>query len=128
VQDHLRGEALDTIARVIHAPLRGEPPWYELPGLHEIPDEVDLLIVDGPPACDPGHATRRAPALPWFVERLIDGATVILDDISRPGEREVIASWETSTDWRFVLDERAGLALGRRADDAGASGPDFVLG
>jgi hypothetical protein len=78
------------------------------------PTRFDLLVVDGPPACDPGHGTRRAPALPRFGERLVVGATVMLDDISRPGEREVIARWEASTDWRFVLDERAGVAIGRR--------------
>jgi hypothetical protein len=115
VQDHLRRETLDAIARVLHAPLQGEPPWYELAVLDEVPDEVDLLIVDGPPACDPGHGTRRAQALPRFDERLVSGAAVALDDISRPGEREVIAGWEASTGWRFVLDERAGVAIGRRA-------------
>lgn len=56
VQDHSRREALDTIARVLHAPLHGEPLWYRLAGLGEVPDEVDLVIVDGPPACEPGHA------------------------------------------------------------------------
>jgi len=114
VQDQLQRESLDTIARVLHAPLDGEPPWYRLAGLHDVQDAVDLLIVDGPPAFDPGHSTRREPALPRFDERLVDGATVILDDIARPGERQVIASWERSTDWRFILDDRAGVAIGRR--------------
>lgn len=114
VQDQLRRESLDTIACVLHAPLQGEPPWYRLAGLGEVPDDIDLLIVDGPPACDPGHGTRREPALPRFAERLVGGATVILDDITRPGERQVIASWEASTDWRFTLNERAGVAIGRR--------------
>jgi len=114
VQDQLQRESLDTIARVLHAPLDGEPPWYTLAGLHDVQDAVDLLIVDGPPAFDPGHGTRREPALPRFDERLVDGATVILDDIVRPGERQVIASWEGSTDWRFILDDRAGVAIGRR--------------
>ena len=123
MQDHLRRETLDTIARVVHAPLQGEPPWYGLAGLDEVPDEVDLLVVDGPPACEPGHSTRRAPALPRFTERLAAGATVMLDDISRPGERKVIASWEASTDWRFVLDERADVALGRRDNHVRAGNP-----
>jgi predicted O-methyltransferase YrrM len=121
VQDHLRREALDTIARVLHAPLEGEPPWYGPAGLADVPDEVDLLVVDGPPACDPAHGTRRAPALPRFAERLVVGATVMLDDINRPGERNVIASWETSTDWRFALDERAGVAIGHRDNEASRS-------
>jgi hypothetical protein len=114
VEDLLRRESLDTIARVLHAPLQGEPPWYAPAGLREVPDGVDLLIVDGPPACEPGHGTRRQPALPRFDERLVAGATVILDDLNRAGERQVIATWEASTDWRFTVDENAGVAVGRR--------------
>jgi hypothetical protein len=127
VQDHLRRETLDTIARVLHAPLQGEPPWYRLAGLEEVPDEVDLLVVDGPPACDPDHGTRRAPALSRFAERLVVGATVMLDDINRPGERKVIAGWEASTDWRFVLDERAGVAIGRRDTYVQASNANSIV-
>lgn len=122
VEDHLRRENLDAIARVLHAPLRGEPKWYDLGSSEEIPEEVDLLVIDGPPAFDPGHDTRRAPALPWFSDRLVAGATVILDDINRPGEREVIASWEASSDWRFLLNEAAGVAVGHRDADLIASG------
>lgn len=114
VQEQLKREFLDTIARVLHAPLHGEPPWYAPAGLREIPDDIDLLIVDGPPAYDHGHGTRREPALPRFAERLVDSAMVILDDIDRPGERQVVASWEASTDWRFTLYESAGIAIGRR--------------
>ena len=49
------------------------------------------------------------------------GAAVVLDDIARPGERDVLAGWEASTDWRFALDERAGVAIGRRQHDARAT-------
>lgn len=84
----------------------------EEPDLDEVPSEVDLLLIDGPPAFDPGQGTRRAPALHWFGGRLVAGATVILDDIDRAGEREVIAAWEASTDWRFALDEQTGIAIG----------------
>ena len=114
VNEQLRRDALDDIARVLHAPLEGEPPWYAPARLLELPDEFDLLLVDGPPAYDAGHATRRAPALPRLQERLAVGAAVVLDDIARPGERDVLAGWEASTDWRFALDEHAGVAFGRR--------------
>ena len=115
VREQLLREGLEAIARVLHAPLTGEPPWYGGAALDEVPPEVDLLLVDGPPAFDPGHEARRAPALGWFAERLVTGATVILDDIDRPGERQVIADWEASTDWRFVLDQQSGVAIGGRA-------------
>jgi hypothetical protein len=36
------------------------------------------------------------------------------------GEREILAGWEASTDWRFTFDERAGVAIGRRHRAAGA--------
>jgi len=121
VHEQLRREALDGIARVLDAPLEGEPPWYGPARLVEVPDELDLLVVDGPPACDAGHGMRRALALPRFEERLVVGAAVVLDDIARPGERDVLAGWEASTDWRFALDERAGVAIGRRQQDARAT-------
>jgi hypothetical protein len=111
IQDHLRREHLDQIARVVHAPLQGDPPWYRL---HELPDEIDLLIVDGPPAFEPGHGAARAPALAQFDDTLVHDAAVILDDIDRPGEQQTIATWETSTSWRFQQNLAAGVAVGRR--------------
>jgi hypothetical protein len=116
VNEQLRRETLDAIARVLHAPLEGEPPWYAPAALIALPDELDLLLVDGPPAA--GHQARRAPALPRLQERLVAGAAVVLDDIARPGERAILAGWEASTDWRFAHDERAGAAIGRRHHDA----------
>jgi hypothetical protein len=59
--------------------------------------------------------------LPRLQERLVAGAAVVLDDVARPGERAILASWEASTDWRFALDERAGVAIGRRHHDARAT-------
>ena len=117
VEEQLRREDLGAIARVLYAPLRGEPPWYDLHDSDRLPAEVDLLVVDGPPAFDPGHGTRRAPALPWFEDRLVAGATVILDDIDRDGEREVLADWEASSDWRFTLDAITGTASGHLPAD-----------
>lgn len=111
ISDQLQREHLEQHARVRHAPLQGDPPWYQL---DEIPSEIDLLIVDGPPAFDPGHSARRTPALARCDDRLVPEATVILDDIDRPGEQHTIATWETSTNWRFQLNHRAGVAIGRR--------------
>lgn len=114
IQDHLQREHLAQIAHVIYAPLQGDPPWYRL---DETPDEIDLLIVDGPPAFDPSHGTRRAPALLRFDDKLVGGAAVILDDIDRSGEQQVLATWETSTNWRFELNLPARVAIGRRQPD-----------
>jgi predicted O-methyltransferase YrrM len=111
IHEHLQREQLSQIARVVHSPLQGNPPWYRL---EEMPDEIDLLIVDGPPAFEPGHGAARAPALAHLDDKLVDEAAVILDDIGRPGEQQIIATWETSTSWRFQLNLSAGVAIGRR--------------
>jgi predicted O-methyltransferase YrrM len=111
IHDHLQQEHLDQIARVIHAPLQGEPPWYRL---DDAPDEIDLLIVDGPPAFAPGHGAARTPALARLADKLAHDATVILDDINRPGEQQTITTWQTSTSWRFELNHPAGVAIGQR--------------
>jgi Methyltransferase domain len=117
VTDMLRRESLLDIARVVHAPLEGDPPWYACSALMEMPDHVDLLVVDGPPACAPGQGRRRAPALAAFGPRLTEAATVILDDVNRPGEREVLTCWESETPSRFTVDQAAGVATGRRGPD-----------
>lgn len=114
VDDLLRREGLEGIARVVHAPLEGDPPWYAAAALRDVPDVIDLLVVDGPPACDAGEEHRRAPALGFFEPRLVDGAAVVLDDLARPGEREVLARWEAESRWRFRVDEVAGVAVGAR--------------
>jgi hypothetical protein len=121
IQAQLRREALEGTACVLDAPLEGEPSWYAPARLAEIPEEIDLLVVDGPPAYAPGHQTRRAPALPRLDARLVAGAAVVLDDIARVGEREVLAGWEATTDWRFAVDEPAGVAIGRRQHDTHAA-------
>ncbi len=112
VRDLLRREALEDLARVVHAPLEGDPLWYAPAALDALPPEVDLLVVDGPPAHAVGEEHRRAPALPFFEPRLVPGATVVLDDLQRPGEREVLARWEAETRWCFRVEEAAGVAVG----------------
>jgi hypothetical protein len=46
--------------------------------------------------------------------RLAAGATVVLDDTARPGEREVLAGWEATTAWRFRIEDGGGVAVGAR--------------
>jgi predicted O-methyltransferase YrrM len=113
VTDMLRRESLGNVARVVHAPLQGAPAWYALSAVAETPERIDLLVVDGPPAHASGHGHRRAPALGIFAPRLTPTATVLLDDVNRPGEREVLAGWQSETAWRFVIDESSGLATGQ---------------
>lgn len=115
VRDQLRREGLTDVAQVVLAPLEGEPePWYAEAGVARLPEEIDLLIVDGPPADRPELAAARHPVLGRLEPRLAPGALVILDDIVRAGEQGVLARWERETTWRFDRLEDEAIAVGRR--------------
>jgi predicted O-methyltransferase YrrM len=114
VNELLAEDQLSAFGRVILAPLEGDPPWYSLGGLDDLPDTIDLLIVDGPPADRPGAGLRRAPALPTLQSRLSESAVVYLDDVNRPGEQSVLAGWQAATDWTFTVNDVTGTARGRR--------------
>ncbi len=123
VTDQLDREGTGKNVVVVHAPLlphalaEGALAWYDetvvAAGLEVAlqGDLIDLLVVDGPPAYAAGHGLARYPALPVLHHRLAPGATVILDDVERPGEREVLRRWERET----------GLDFDRRAVDAGVA-------
>jgi hypothetical protein len=125
VTEQLAREGLAETVTVLHVPLAagrgpGGLPWYDDERLQAGLDEalsgalVDLLVVDGPPADTAEKVLARYPALPALAARLAPGATVVLDDVERPGEQEVLRRWEAEFDVRF--DRRAasaGVALGR---------------
>lgn len=75
-----------------HAPL-GPPPgdwpglWYQL---SDLPETIDLLVIDGPPWTL--HPQVRGAAEVLF-ERLSPGGMVLLDDAARPGERLIARRW-----------------------------------
>jgi predicted O-methyltransferase YrrM len=114
VSELLANEQLSAFARVIHAPLAGEPPWYSLSAMAELPEVVDLLIVDGPPADLPGNGLRRAPALAALESRLSQAAVVYLDDLNRAGEQAAVAGWQATNKWIFDIDAVSGTARGHR--------------
>lgn len=123
VTAQLAGESLQDVAAVTHAEL--EPsghaadglPWYAADAVARVAGgpPVDLLIVDGPPACAPGMGLARLPALPALLHRLSADAVVVLDDIARGGEQEVLTHWERDTGFAFER-RPSGIAVGRRAD------------
>lgn len=64
--------------------------WYD----HTVvdwPDQIDLLLVDGPPGTTGAYA--RYPAVPVLRGRLAKDAVVLLDDARRPGEQAIGARW-----------------------------------
>ena len=118
VAEALEAEALS--ASIVHAPLepnplaRGDCGWYAVSSLRALPDRIDLLLVDGPPAGEPGREESRYPALPLLGERLGADALVVLDDIDRAGEQRVLSDWERHTGFRFERFREQRIALGRR--------------
>lgn len=92
----VRAHGLDSVAKIQHAPLvpvtlEGRRwRWYDTttlpPGA-----AYDMLVVDGPPAVIGPLA--RYPALPLVITKLTDAAVVLVDDASRPDERETVRRW-----------------------------------
>jgi hypothetical protein len=84
-------------SRILHAPIReytidGESwKYYDLEKLAEV-DQIDLIIVDGPPwRLQP---LARYPALPLLRDKLADKYVVILDDAIREEEQKIAARWK----------------------------------
>jgi glycosyltransferase involved in cell wall biosynthesis/predicted O-methyltransferase YrrM len=105
----LQHEGLSSV-EVRHAPMepikvaRHEQPWYSASALADV-EEIDLLLVDGPP----GRTSKlaRYPAVPALRDKLRPGATVMLDDCHRRDEKETLRKW---------LAEVPGLSLVRQVD------------
>jgi GNAT superfamily N-acetyltransferase len=120
VTEELADGGIGDRVTVIHAPLvdhhlaQDGLLWYDeralVTGLDQALDGelIDLLVVDGPPAFAPGFGLARYPALPVLRSRLASGAAVVLDDVDRPGEQEVLRRWERET----------GVAFDRLGDEA----------
>lgn len=92
----LFAQGLEAHATVVDAPLEelviGAETWSWYGLAPDTPSDIDLLLVDGPPA-GTGRLARY-PALPRFRERLAPGAVVVADDGDRPDEREMVERWQ----------------------------------
>ena len=92
-----RANGVDRLVRFEHcplAPLPGYPlPWYANVSEAIGRSRIDLVIVDGPPASEPGTERSREPALPMVRKFLAEDAVVILDDANRAGEGQILESW-----------------------------------
>lgn len=83
-------------ATVIDAPLQEYSfaeqcyQWYKLNAEIQT-KQIDMLIIDGPPA----HLNRyaRYPAGPLLLPLLNTNAVVFLDDADRPDEQQIISTW-----------------------------------
>jgi predicted O-methyltransferase YrrM len=97
VRGWLEAEGVADRVTFVIAPI--EHGWYSKPALEPIPGQIELLVVDGPIAA--AQPLARLPALPHFAPRLAERATVVLDDINRPGEQEILDRWEAEQGRRF---------------------------
>jgi hypothetical protein len=119
-------EGLDQVVTVVSAALEPvesrwpdeKPTWYDQEQLRAAlaGQRVDLLLVDGPPAYQQDRAHARYPAVPFFAPFFAEDYAVILDDVYRVGEQEVIRSWESEFGITFehrLID--GGIGVGRIA-------------
>lgn len=74
-----------------------QPQWYPL-HLDGI-EQVELLIVDGPPQSICQYA--RYPALPALFDRLAHRVEIWMDDANRKDEQTICKSWAESYDLEF---------------------------
>lgn len=116
LSEQLAAEGLSERATIVHAPLEHSSlswsggDWYADAALRQLDGipPIDLLIVDGPPAYAQHGPHSRYPALPYFHDRLAEEFTVVLDDIVRRGELEIVDRWEAEFGLQFVRRFSAG--------------------
>jgi len=78
--------------------------WYENSVLGQLPAEIDVLIVDGPPNWK-GQG-NRSPAWPRLRDRVADAGLILIDDTNRSDERAMAMSWlKGSEELRLLTDE-----------------------
>lgn len=97
-QSYIIANGLQDVVEIRIAELKEVEPescalWYDKAVLKDIP-AIDLLVIDGPPK--PVDPMIRQHALPFFVDKLSQNATVILDDADRDGERKMIDKWRAT--------------------------------
>lgn len=93
---NVKKHGLEDVANVVYAPLKkfaiGDKSWlwYDTEQVRNV-GSIDLLIIDGPPAIT--QKLARYPALPILFNQLSDNAVILLDDLIREDEKEIIKLW-----------------------------------
>ena len=122
LQGFLSAQNLDKFVSIIYAPLvktelamnRGS--WYNENLIRDaiLGSKIDLLLVDGPVASGNSLRYARYPAVPFFKPFLSENYTIILDDINRQGEQEILKKWENELSISFERYPMNGsVAIGR---------------
>jgi hypothetical protein len=87
---------LEGTVELVHAPLtdvtiEGEKwKWYDLKKA-ELPERIDLIVVDGPPENIQKEA--RFPAVPLLKNHIGGNAVILVDDGRREGEKKAVERW-----------------------------------
>lgn len=108
-------EGLEGIVHQVHAPLgrcsisENGCEWYDTGPVSKAVESrvVDMVIIDGPPAWKPDICLSRYPALPFMWDKLGDRFSIFLDDACRPGEQEIIMSWEKQFGLNFTVSNQS---------------------
>ena len=74
--------------------------WYDIARFETTINQIDLLLVDGPPGQI--QKNSRYPALPLIQKYFNKKTKIVMDDSNRPDEQEIIHKW---------LEENRGLKL-----------------
>lgn len=83
-------------------------PWYAVQ--LDPARRFDLALVDGPPGGEERELARY-PAGPFLHDRLAPDYTVFLDDVNRPGERDVLERWARELGATAQVSGRMGLLV-----------------
>lgn len=116
----LARHGVSTYAEVRDAPLQPTgidghgTPWYAAAAVEDL-HGIGLVFVDGPP--DAVGPQVRYPAVPLLRDRFDATVTIVVDDLGRSSEREMVARWERELpDFTLIkLDLEKGAALFRRS-------------
>jgi hypothetical protein len=123
VQSAVAEEELTAHVDFVLAPLEmtpspwGSVDWYEPTALLAAAgnEQIDLLLVDGPPAYGTFKRQARYPAAPALDKVLADDAVLLLDDSERVAETQIASQWTKELGWQFDHKRSyGGLAVGRR--------------
>ncbi|MEX2656386.1 MAG: hypothetical protein WD272_02630 [Balneolales bacterium] len=113
IKEEVNRQGLSDCVQCIHAPLAphslcwgGRGRWYDTAAIEASFSEpdIDLLIVDGPPANKKGLEFSRYPAVPFFRPGLKGDYKVILDDAGRSAERKISQEWGKMLNTKFKQD------------------------
>jgi hypothetical protein len=91
----LKNHSLEEVVSLSLCPLKNyvldgkEWQWYDMANLPL--DEIDMLIVDGPPGFI--QPLSRYPALPLLDQHMNSHSLILCDDADRDDEKEVLTLW-----------------------------------